>query len=170
MNKRLQIAASVVLVAGAAVLGLLAAYRIRDMKEFTRPHRVETTGGTNYVVRLTETTVGRTDNGYVVIVYLRLENPNPYEIALKRNKFLLIDHVKSTYTPSTTGTGTDLIRLQARGVIVREMLSYTVQDKAFAGALELELGPNNRVEVKNGKPFREQLQIGEFRSFRRRGW
>jgi len=171
MSRRFQ-----VLVAGIALavigvsLGLLAMLRIQEAKEFRRPHRVQAYGGTNYIVELAEAVVGKTETGCVLIVYMRLQNPNPYDVTLDRNWFILVDHDKDYYLPSTTGTQTGLIKLPANGVLDREMLSFTVPDDAFVGAVALMVGQNYLVLVKNEEPFRVHLRNGEFQSFRRRSW
>jgi hypothetical protein len=170
VNRRWQIAVSVAVAAAAAGFGLTAALRVHDMKQFTRRHQVQSAGGTNYVVAVAEMTVGRIDNGYVAIVYLRWENPNPFEITLSRDSFKLIDSTGKSYAASSAGTQSSLIKLPAGSVIERDMLSFLVQHDVFAGALELELQPGYRLEVKDGQPFRDQLRIGEFRAFHRRGW
>lgn len=171
MSRRIQI--SVTLVATITIgvsLGLLAMLRIRESKEFREPHPVRTYGGTNYVVQLTEVAVGKGETGSVLIVYLRLQNPNAYEVTLHRNWFVLIDRDKDYFLPSTMGLQTELIKLPANGVLDREMLSFTVPDDAFLGRVALLVGQNYMVLVKNDGPFEAHLRNGEFRSFRRRSW
>jgi hypothetical protein len=171
MSRRFQILVAVIALTVIAVsLGLLAMLRIREMKEFRQPHRVATYDGTNYIVELTEAVVGKNDTGCVLIVYARLQNPNPYDVTLNRNTFILVDHAKDYYLPSTTGTQTGLIKLPANGVLDREMLSFTVPDDAFAGAVALMVGQNYLVLVKDEEPFQVHLRNGEFQSFRRRSW
>jgi len=171
VSRRIQILVAAVAVAIIGVsLGLLALLRIREAREFSRPLKVQTYGGTNYLVQLTEAVVGKTDTGCVLIVYLRLQNPNYYDVTLSRNWFILIDRDKDYYLPSTTGTQTELITLPANGVLNGEMLSFTVPDDAFAGAVALMVGRNYLVLVKDPKPFEMHLRNGEFRSFRRRSW
>jgi hypothetical protein len=93
VSKRIQILVAVVALAVIGFsLGLLAILRVREAREFSRPHRVETYGGTNYILQLTETAVGKTETACVLIVYLRLQNPNPYDLTLSRNWFVLVDH------------------------------------------------------------------------------
>jgi hypothetical protein len=163
------VAAGAVTVIGVSV-GLLAMLRIQDAKEFRQPHKVETSGGTNYIVQLTEAAVGKTETGCVLIIYLRLENPNPYDVTLSRNWFVLVDQDKDYYLPSTMGTQTELIKLPANGVLDREMLSFTVPDDTFVGAVALMVGRNYLVMVKDREPFKAHLRTGEFQSFRRRSW
>ena len=151
-------------------IGLLAVLRVQEAKEFHRPHPVQTYGGTNYVVQLTEVVVGKTETGCVLIVYLRLKNPNPYDVILRRNWFVLMDHAKDYYLPSTTGTQTELIKLPANGVLDREMLSFTVADDAFVGTVALMVGPQYMVLLKDEAPYEVRLRNGEFRSFQRRHW
>ena len=171
MNRRRQILIGVVALAAVA-LGLVVVGRLRMMAsgEFSQRHRVQSPGGTNHVVRLQETTVGKTDHGAALIVYARLENPNPFEVVLDRRNFVLMDREKNYYLPSTTGTQTPLIKLPAHGVSEREMLSYSVLDEALAGVLALQIGNHYWVQLKSGKPFQETLRVGEFRSFRRQEW
>jgi hypothetical protein len=171
MNRHIQILVAVVAVATIGVsLGLLAMLRIREAKEFREPHAVRTYGGTNYVVQLTEVAAGKTETGCVLIVYLRLQNPNAYDVTLSRNWFVLIDRDKDYFLPSIMGTQTELIKLPANGVLDQEMLSFTVPDEAFAGRVALLVGQNYMVLVKNDGPFEVHLRNGEFRSFRRRSW
>jgi hypothetical protein len=144
--------------------------RWAETREYSRPHSVKTVDGTNYVVRLMETTVGRTDRGAAVIVTVWMENPNPFNVALDRRKFLLVDQEKKSYEPSTMGTQTPSINLPAQGFAEKEMLSYSVPEKVFAGALDLQIGHDNLVQLKSDKPFQQNLPVGEFRSFRRRQW
>ena len=171
MSRHVQIlvAAGAVTVIGVS-LGLLAMLRVQEAKEFRQPHHVETYGGTNYIVQLTEAAVGKIETGCVLIIYLRLENRNPYDVTLSRNWFVLVDQDKDYYLPSTTGTQTELIKLPANGVLDREMLSFMVPDDAFAGAVALMVGRNYLVLVKDREPFKAQLRTGEFQSFRRRSW
>ena len=171
VNLRLQyLVGTIVLVVIGVSLGLLAVLRVQEAKEFHRPHRVQTYGGTNYVVRLTDVVVGKAETGYVLLVYLRLENPNPYDVTLSRNWFVLVDHAKDYYLPSTTGTQTELIKLPANGVLDREMLSYSVADDTFAGTVALLVGRNHMLLVKDEAPFEVRLRDGEFHSFQRRHW
>jgi hypothetical protein len=171
VNRRVEnLVAVIALVVIGASLGLLAMLRIQEAKAFHRPHAVQTYGGTNYVVQLTDVVVGKTETGCVLIVYLRLENPNPYEVTLSRNWFVLVDRAKDYYLPSTTGTQTELIKLPANGVLDREMLSFTVADDTFAGTVALLVGRNHMVLVKDEAPFDLRLRNGEFRSFQRRHW
>jgi hypothetical protein len=171
MSRRIQFSVAAIAVATIGVsLGLLALLRIREAKEFSEPHMVQTYGGTNYVVQLTEAAVGKTETGCVLIVYLRLRNPNAYDVTLHRNWFILVDRDKDYFEPSTTGTQTELIKLPANSVLDREMLSFIVPDDAFAGRVALFVGQNYMVLVKNEGPFEAHLRNGEFRSFRRRSW
>jgi hypothetical protein len=171
VSRRVQISVALVAVATIGVcLGLLAMLRIREAKEFCEPHAVQTYGGTNYVVQLTEVAVGKAETGCVLMVYLRLQNPNGYAVTLSRNWFVLVDRDKDYFQSSTTGTQTELIKLPANGVLDREVLSFTVPDDAFAGRVALLVGQNYMVLVKNEEPFEVHLRRGEFRSFRRRNW
>jgi len=171
MSRRVQISVAAIAVATIGVsLGLLAMLRIREAKEFSEPHIVQTYGGTNYVVQLTEVAVGKAETGCVLIVYLRLQNPNAYDVTLRRDWFILVDYNKDYFLPSTTGTQTELIKLPANGVLDREMLSFMVPDNAFAGRVALFVGQSYMVLVKNERSFEAHLRNGEFRSFRRRSW
>jgi hypothetical protein len=161
------------IIIGGVGVGLLALFRVQQVNEFSRPHNLLTPDGTNYVLRLLETAVGKTDTACVLIVYLRIENPNPFELALERTSFLLADRYRFRYRPSTMGTQNELIKIPANGVIQREMLSFTVPEDVFAGRLILVTYPRNRrnnIMIKDETPFRVNLRDGEFRSFRRRSW
>jgi hypothetical protein len=64
VSRRVQISVALVAVATIGVsLGLLAMLRIREAKEFREPHTVQTYGGTNYMVQLTEVAVGKAETG-----------------------------------------------------------------------------------------------------------
>jgi hypothetical protein len=162
------------LIGGVAVViaafALIAWLRIGESRHFTQPHHVRTYGGTNYVVRLIEAAVGKTDSGYVLIVYARLENHNPYDVVLHRDWFSLADQAKGRLLPSTNGTQTALIKLPGRGVLEREMFSFDLPPDALAGSVDMKIGESYRVMIKNEKPFTRQLRTGEFVSFRIRKW
>ena len=171
MNKRnrILVAAVALLIVGVSV-GLFVLFRVQQTREFSQPHQVRTRGGTNYVVRLLEAAVGKADAGYVLIVYIRLENSNPFDITLHREGFMLVDGNKKYYMPSTSGTQRELIRLHANSVQEREMLSFTVPDDTLAGGIRLVVGQNDPVVVKDRTPFNVRLRDGEFLSFRRYSW
>ena len=168
MNRRLQIIIGVLALALVvlSVLGL-AALRVDRAHQFSQLYRVQTFTGTNYVVRLLETTVGRVQTGYVVVVYARFENPNPTEIVLKRDWFVLADHDKDYYLPAS---GAPLIKLPPSGVLEKEALSYVVGDDAFLGPLALEIGHHYFVLLKTDKPWAGNLKEGRFVTFRSRDW
>ena len=171
MSKHIPSRVAVVTVAMiGAGLGLMAMLRFHEAKEFSQPHQVQTDSGTNYVVQLTEAAVGKTKTGCILILYLRLENPNPFDVTLGRNWFTLVGHDKDHYLASTTGTQVELIKLPANSVLDREMLSFTVPDDAFAGSMALMVGRNYILLVKDQKPFEVRLRDGNFRSFRRHSW
>jgi hypothetical protein len=157
-----------------AGFGLMAMLRIQEAKEFSQPHQMQTDGGTNYVIQLTEAVVGKTKTGCILMLYLRLENPNPFDVTLGRNWFILVGHSDGhdidQYRLSATGTQPDLIKLPANGVLDREMLSFTVPDDAFADSVALRVGRSGLLLVKDPKSFKVRLRDGEFRSFRRRRW
>lgn len=160
---------SALLIIGVS-LGLLAGLRIHEARVFSRPHSVRTYSGTNYIVQITEATVGQTGTGCVLIIYLRLQNPNPYEVVLPRKMFVLMDQAKDYFLPSTAGTQSELITLAANGVLDREMLSFEVPNDAFIGTVALMIGHNYMVLVKDEGPYQVTLRNGEFRSFHRRSW
>ena len=168
--KRLQTAA----IAGAFVLlalvFLLAWRRTAEAREFSQRYEAQTDEGTNYAAQLIETTVGRTDNGCVVIVYARLSNPNPFELTLARDRFLLQAEDGHRYSPSTSGTQTNLIKLPANGVSEREAFSFLVPESSFQGAIRLQIGRNSWAGIKDSRPWEPRLRSGQFRTFRRRYW
>jgi hypothetical protein len=151
-------------------VGLMAQFRIAESKKYSEPHELTTYGGTNYIAQLLEATVGRTDSNMVVIVYLRLQNPNPFSLTLKRDWFVLVDNDKDYYQPSTSGTQTPLIVLPPHAVLDREMLTFAVLDGSLGGSIGLQLGQNHWVLVKGPNPYEHSWKVGEFRSFRRRDW
>ena len=171
MNRGLQFligALAVLIIAGS--VAVLAWLRVREAREFTQRHAVHTFSDTNYVAQLLETSVGGATSGAVVIVYLRIENPNDFELALDRNWFILVDHDKDYYLPSTSGTQTALIKVPPHGVSEREMLSFTVLDGSFEGTLGLQLGHNYWVLLKAEEPYTTQLRDGQFHTFKTRNW
>lgn len=171
MNRRLQIIVGIVALGVIGIsAALLAIMRVKEAREFSQRYRVQTFAGTNYVVQLLETTVGKVETGSVVIVYARFENPNPTELVLQREWFVLADHDKDYFLPVTSGTQTPLIKLPPNGVIEREALSYAVLDDSFAGALALEVGHHYFVLIKNDKAWTRQLSLGRFVTFRSRDW
>jgi hypothetical protein len=160
----------IVLLVIAALLGALAWLRTKEAHTFSRPYRVHTFTGTNYVLQLTSTTVGRVHTNYVVILAARLENPNPFEVLLQRDWFVLTDHDRDYYLPSTNGTQTALIRLPPHGVLERELFSYTVPGDTFAGTLAFLAGHQYFVLIKSRHPYRPEMGDGRFVTFHRRDW
>jgi hypothetical protein len=150
--------------------GLSAWLRILESRQLSQLCPVQTYGGTNYVVQLQKTVVGRTDNGYVVILYARLQNPNAYDVQLQRDWFVLIDGDKEYFLPTTNGTQTATITLPAGGVRDGEMFSFALPETALGGTIALKVGKDYWVMVKEDKPFDRILRNGEFVSFRRRQW
>jgi hypothetical protein len=171
VSKRTGILAAVaaLLIVGVSVV-LLALFRLEQAREFSRPNEVRARGGVDYVLRLLEVQVGKVATGYVLIVYIRLENPNSYSVTLRREWFGLIDRRRKFYPPSVSGTQSELITIPARGVLSREMLSFTVPETILAGRVALVAGPNQAILVKDRTPFDARLRDGEFRSFRRQNW
>jgi hypothetical protein len=154
----------------AAGIGLIAWLRIQESRHLTHAIQVQTYGGTNYVLQVLETTIGKLDKGCAVIVYVAFKNPNPYEVVLRRQWFVLVDSGKDYYQPSSMGTQTELIKLPPDGVRDKEALSFAVPDDSFAGTLALQVGYNYYVMLKNEKPFTRKLNPGEFITFRTRDW
>ena len=163
------IGTAAVVVIGAC-LALNATWRIHRARQFGEPHAVATYGGTNYVVALDETTVGGTATGYVLIVYLRFQNPNAYELTLERDWFVLADHNREYFQPSTAGTQTRLIKVPAQGVSEGEMLSFTLGADGLGGGLALKIGKDAWVLLKSTNPFADKLRPGELRTFHRGNW
>ena len=154
----------------AVVVGATAWLRMHEAEELSRPSQVHTEEGTNYVVRVLETTVGKTEGGYLVLVAVRFENPNPCEVLIPRDWFVVVDHNNNRYLASTTGTQATLVKMPPDGVVEKELLSFAVRDTALEGAVELKVGKDRWVMIKDDKPFEQRLNSGEFVSFRRRRW
>jgi hypothetical protein len=148
----------------------LAWLRMREAREFSRRCDVQTEAGTNYTAQLVETTIGRAENGCVIIVYARLLNPNPFELELQRDAFVLDTDGNHRYLPSTSGTQTKLIKLPTGGVSEREAFSFSVPEDSFRGEINLQIGKDYRAMVKNNKPYELRLRNGQFFTFRRREW
>ena len=166
---RILVVVVALLIAGVGI-ALWALFRLQQAWEFSQPHDVRSRGGVTYVVRLLEADVGKADTNYLLILYLRFENPGPDSITLRREWFGIIDRHRKFYPPSVSGTQTELITVPAHGVSDREMLSYTVPDKVLAGRVELVAGQNHTILVKDRAPFNVPLRDGEFCSFRRQSW
>ena len=165
-KKWLWIAISTIVTINVLSVGTLAWLRTRDSQVFTQPCLVHTYGGTNYSVQLIETAVGRVESGCVVIVSLRLENPNPYGVTLPREWFVLLDHEKEYYEPTQAG----LIQIPAHGIVEREALGYVVTDAALAGLQALKVGQQYFITVKSPRPYSPPRVPGQFVSFRQRDW
>jgi hypothetical protein len=142
---------------------------VQDARAYGRSCRVQTHAGTNFVVQLLKTTIGKIETGQVVIVDIRLENPNPFGVELERTLFVLTSSDASSYRPETTGTQTRLINLPANGVLDKEALSYAVPDGYFVSPLMLRIGADT-IMIKDNQPFERRLGNGQFLTFRRRHW
>jgi len=153
-----------------ALLTTLAWLRTKEAHAFSQQYRVHTFAGTNYVLQLTSTTIGRVHTNFIIILAARLENPNPFEAVLERKWFVMTDHDRDYYQPSTNGTQAALIRLPPHGVVDRELFSYTVPGDSFEGALALMAGHQYLVLVKTRQPYQPKLGDGEFITFHRRNW
>ncbi len=154
----------------ALSLGGLAWVRTREARLFSQAHTVSTYSGTNYVLRLTETTLGRAETNYLLMVQIRVQNPNPFPLKLSRKHFILVDHDKDYYLPNTTGTQTEWFTVPPRGVAERETLSFAVPADSFAGSIGLQIGQIYWVLIKHPAPYEPDLRVGEFVTFRRRHW
>jgi len=171
MKRRRQIISGIVaLCVVGAILGLVAMARVSEARQFSQKYRVETPPGTNYVMQLLETTVGRVETGYVVIVYARFENLNPSEVNLARESFVLIDRSGRRFSPATEGTQISLINLPGNGVLDKEALSYAVDSSSLAGTLTVEAGHQAYLLVKNSKAWTRPLPVGQFVTFRSWSW
>ena len=166
MNKWLKFAIGAIVLVNVISFGTLAWLRLRDAREFSQPSQVHTYGGTNYIVQLLETAVGRVDTGCMVIVSLRLENPNPFEVVLNREWFVLMDYEKEYYEPTTLGT----IHIPAHGIIEREAFGFMVTDEALAGLIALKVGQQHFVTIKSSQPYTQAVDKGQFVAFRQRNW
>ncbi|HUJ09448.1 MAG TPA: hypothetical protein VL171_05425 [Verrucomicrobiae bacterium] len=151
-------------------IGMLALFRIQEARDFSRPHQVRTRAGTNFVMRIAEISVGKVDTGFVVIAYLRLENPNGFDLELRRNRFVLVGENRNFFRPSRMGTQNELIKLPAYSVSKGELLSYTVPDDVIKGTLSLRAGRNCTITIKESGPFGDQLRPDEFRTFHWPRW
>jgi len=150
--------------------GLSAWLRLLEARQLSQPCPVQTYGGTNYLVQLQETAVGRAENGYVLIIYARLQNPNAFDVVLQRDWFVLVDGDKEYFLPTTNGTQTATITLPAGGERDGETFSFALPESALNGTIALKVGKDYWAMVKEDKPFTRTLRDGEFVSFRRRQW
>ena len=165
-HKWLAIAIGTIVIVNVISVGTLAWLRTRDSQVFSQPCSVHTYGGTNYTVQLLETAIGRVETGCVVIVSLRLANPNPFAVTLHRDWFVLLDHEKEYYEPTQLGT----IVIPAQGFIEREAFGFVVTDEALAGLLALKVGQQYFLTVKSPRPYPPPTRPGRFVSFRQRDW
>lgn len=170
MKKTGIVVAVVAVLIGGGLLGWMTALRLRDARGFGAAHRVQTFGGTNYVVRVRETTIGRTDAGLLAVVALRLENPNPFELTLERRWFVLVDAAKNYFLPAPLDKSPNQIKIPPHGVADNELLTYAVQDDAFQGVLGLQIGHYYWTMLKGSRPYPQVLNKDEYRTFRRRDW
>jgi len=168
--KRLSPVLVVVVLTVVALVGVLGWFRMREMSSLTKPHHVHTASGTNYVVQISSATLGRVNNNYLVIVAARVENPNPFEVVLRRDSFVLLDSTREYFSPSTNGTQAALIRLPPGGARERELFTFAVTPDSFNGMLAFMAGHQNFVQIKSAKPYRPQLSEGDFKSFHRLTW
>ncbi|MCX7885900.1 MAG: hypothetical protein N3B01_01395 [Verrucomicrobiae bacterium] len=164
------------IVAGAAVsvlvvgLGAMGWWRTHLARVFSRPHHVQTAGGTNYVLSVTAVTLGKTEGNYLVILTARVENPNAFELLLHRARFVLTDSFGMSHLPLTNGIQTAQIRIPPNSASEAERFSYVVPPRALDGSLMWCAGHQYKVSVKNARPYRRQLRDGEFATFRRQNW
>jgi hypothetical protein len=170
MKRRHWLLAACLLVAvtGGAI-GFVAWWRLRELRAYLRPHAVQR-GGTNYFFQLQETTLGRSGSNCLLLLHVRLRNPNPFAVRLARREFSLMDDDKDFVTPTVDGTQGAWIELPAGGIVERETLSYRVRPDAFKGTLAVYAGQYHFVLVKEKQPYQLTLRDGEFVSFRRREW
>jgi hypothetical protein len=171
VTRKLQVTLAILALVIIGLCGAALAWlRVREAREFSKPYNLRTGAGTNYVARLVDVTVGRTDTNYLLILHVRFENPNPVELRLNRKWFVLVDHDKDYHLASSTGRHAEWIVVPANGVAEREALSYTVPADTFAGSLAVELGRFYFVRLKDPEPYTPGLRDGEFVTFRRRAW
>ncbi len=171
MNRTLQVLiALAALVVIAICLALNSQVRISRARQFGEPQQVTTFGGTNYVVELSETTIGRTDAGHVLIVYLKIQNPNEEDLRLDRNWFVLLGPQREYFLPTTSGTQQQWITMQPGAVRDDVMLSFDLGPEALQGGLALKIGEDYWVLLKQAKPYTEPIDVGQFRSFKHNRW
>ena len=168
-TRQVIVGAAALFVIGVCLL-LDAPIPVSRVHEFGEPHEVTTFGGTNYVVELSETTVGRTDGGHAVIVYLNIRNPNDSELVLERDWFVLLGPDREYFQPSTTGTQQPQINVPAHGVAEEEMLSFLLGETTLDGGITLKIGKDYWVMLKRMQPLRGKLKQGQFRSFKDTNW
>ncbi len=170
MKKIARVGLIVAAVGGGGLLTWIALARLRDARGFGAPHRVQTAGGTNYVARMVETTIGRTEAGLLVVVTIRLENPNSFAVLLPRCSFVLVDKAKDYFLPAESDTQPAWIKLPPHGVADNELLTYAVQEDTFQGMLGLQIGRYYWMMLKGSRPYAQPLKKDEYRTFHRRDW
>lgn len=160
---------TVALVAGAAALWI-GTGRVRDSRVFGQEYPVRGPDGTNYLIQVGDVTVGKVETGCVLIVAVRIRNPNDHELVLKRDWFILADHDRDYFQPIPTGDQGPLIRVPPRGVLEKELLDFVVPDDTLTGIVALAVGHHYFVTLKSDKPLSRPLVPGQFYYFRQRDW
>jgi hypothetical protein len=161
---------------GAAVLmiavctALLAWLRMGDARQFGKSYSVRTYAGTNYVFQFIETTVGKAETGCVLIVYARIENPNPAPLVLQRDWFVLVDNDKDYFQPVPVAGQSKTITIPAHGITEKEALSFVVPDDTLNGVLALTIGHQYFARIKSDKPMSRPLRKGQYVTFRQVNW
>lgn len=168
--RKYQLVLAAGLVVLAAGFSLLALRRVRAANNYSQTYSVRTHAGTNYLAQITATTIGRTDTGYLVTLQLRLQNPHPEPLRLSRDWFLLVDHDKDYFQPTTTGAQPAWITIPAHGVAENERFTFAVPADSLDGALAVQLGQNYWIMIKTPDSPVPPLRAGEFISFQRRDW
>jgi hypothetical protein len=159
-----------VLGAAAATALWVGAGRVRDSRVFSQEYRVRCPQGTNYFIQVGEVTVGKVQTGCVLIVAVRIRNPNDHELVLKRDWFILADHDRDYFQPIPTGDQGPWIRVPPHGVREKELLDFVVPDDTLDGLIALGVGHHYFVMIKSPKPLRQPLTAGQFYYFRQRDW
>jgi len=154
----------------AICLALLAWLRLGDARQFGQAYKVKTYDGTNYVFQFIETTVGKVETSCVLIVYARIENPNPAPLTLKRDWFVLVDDDKDYFQPVATTGQSSTITIPANGVAEKEALSFVVPDDTLNGMLALNVGHRYFATFKSSKPLSRPLLKGQYVTFRQLNW
>ena len=164
------------LLGGGAVLviavctALLAVLRVENARQFGKSYNVHTYAGTNYVFQFIETTVGKAETGTVLIVYARIENPNPAPLVLQRNWFVLVDHDKDYFQPVLVAGQSKTITIPAHGLAEKEALHFVVPDDTLNGVLALSVGHQYFAKLKSDKPLSQPLHKGQYITFRQINW
>lgn len=164
MNKKLiLVTVTLVLLGMIALVALVAGLRKYQRKAFQRHRWLQTDRGVHYMLRLMETTVGKTECGYLLMVTVEIENSNSSVLRFPRREFVLKDGRGVLYEPAPTS-------VESLTPPARETFSFSLPTAALGNALDLRVSSHSWVRLRSSRPYTTQLREGEFRTYYRPDW